>query len=200
MLRVAVFVAPVIAFMLTKRICIGLQRADAERLLHGAETGVIERDPSGKYAERHRPITVDEAYTLTQHKEQLPLLPPADTDGMSEKEIKSEQRRRAATRFYFIDTLRKPTRAELEEAAHHHAGDDHEIDGYGDGHHATHLRRVRSPGEIAGIASLPTAPAAAPPISRSGAQCLPAAHSGRVFRPCCGLAHSSAKSTSIRAD
>jgi ubiquinol-cytochrome c reductase cytochrome b subunit len=135
-LRVAVFVAPVIAFMLTKRICIGLQRSDAERLLHGAETGVIERDPSGKYSERHRPITVDEAYTLTQHKEQLPLLPPADTDGMSEKEIKSEQRRRAATRFYFIDTLRKPTRAELEAAAHHHAGDDHEIDGYGDGQHA----------------------------------------------------------------
>ena len=74
-LRVAVFVAPVIAFLLTKRICIGLQRRDADRLLHGAETGVIERDPSGKYSERHRPITVDEAYTLTQHKEQLPLLP-----------------------------------------------------------------------------------------------------------------------------
>ena len=89
-LRVAVFVAPVIAFLLTKRICIGLQRADAERLLHGAETGIIERDPSGKYSERHRPISVDEAYTLTQHKEQLALLPPADTDGMSEKEIKSE--------------------------------------------------------------------------------------------------------------
>ena len=135
-LRVAVFVAPVIAFMLTKRICIGLQRSDADRLLHGAETGVIERDPSGKYSERHRPITIDEAYTLTQHKEQLPLLPPADTDGMSEKEIKSEQRRRAATRFYFIDTLRKPTRAELEEAAHHHDGDGHEIEGDGNGHHA----------------------------------------------------------------
>ena len=39
---------------------------------------------------------------------------------MSEKEIKSEQRRRKATRFYFIDTLRRPTRAEIEEAAHHH--------------------------------------------------------------------------------
>ena len=136
LLRVAVFVAPVLAFLLTKRICIGLQRADTERLLHGAETGVIERDPSGKYSERHRPISVGEAYTLTQQKEQLALLPPADTDGMSEKEIKSETRRRAATRFYFIDTLRKPTRAELEAAAHHHDGDGHEIEGNGNGHHA----------------------------------------------------------------
>ena len=87
--------------------------------------------PSGTARSR-----TDEAYTLTQHKEQLPLLPPADTDGMSEKEIKSEQRRRAATRFFFIDTLRKPTRAELEEAAHHHDGDGHEIEGDGNGHHA----------------------------------------------------------------
>ena len=42
----------------------------------------------------------------------------------------------AATRFYFIDTLRKPTRAELEAAAHHHDGDGHEIEGNGNGHHA----------------------------------------------------------------
>ncbi len=135
-LRVAVFVAPVLAFILTKRICIGLQRADADRLLHGAETGIIERDPSGKYAERHRPISVGEAYTLTQHEEHLALHPATDLDGMSEKEIKAEQRRRRASRFYFVDTLRKPTRAELEEAAHHHdsIGDGHGGDGHGNGH------------------------------------------------------------------
>ncbi len=49
-----VFVGPVIAFIITKRICIGLQRADEERLLHGAETGIIVRDPSGGYSERAR--------------------------------------------------------------------------------------------------------------------------------------------------
>ena len=47
------------------------------------------------------------------------LLPATDTDGYSEKEIKREQRRQA-TRFFFIDTLRRPTRAEIEEAEHHH--------------------------------------------------------------------------------
>ncbi len=136
-LRVAVFVAPVIAFLATKRICIGLQRADADRLLHGAESGIIERDPSGKYAERHRPISQGEAFTLTQHHEYAALPSLTDTDGMSDKEIKAEQRRRQATRFYFIDTLRKPTRAELEEAAHHHddshEGNGHEL-GSGNGH------------------------------------------------------------------
>ncbi|HEY6684635.1 MAG TPA: cytochrome bc complex cytochrome b subunit, partial [Propionibacteriaceae bacterium] len=115
-LRVAVFVAPVLAFLITKRICIGLQRADRDRMLHGAESGIIDRAPSGKYSERHRPISRGEAFALTQHEDMPALLPLTDVDGMSEREIKSEQRRRKAMRFYFIDTLRRPTRAELEEA------------------------------------------------------------------------------------
>ena len=147
-LRVAVFVAPVLAFLLTKRICIGLQRSDEERLLHGAETGIIERDPSGAYTERHAPISQGEAYTLTQHAEPMAMLPMgSDTDGLSDKEIKAEELRRKASRFFYVDTLRTPTRAELEDAAHHHDGDDHgnghELeDGHngnghnGNGHHA----------------------------------------------------------------
>jgi ubiquinol-cytochrome c reductase cytochrome b subunit len=134
-LRVAVFVAPVLAFLITKRICIGLQRADEERLFHGAETGVIERDPSGSYSERHAPISEGEAYVLTQHKQIPALMPAEDTDAPPRK-LRAEQLRRKATRFYFIDDLRKPTRAELEEAAHHGHGDDHALtDGHdGDGH------------------------------------------------------------------
>jgi ubiquinol-cytochrome c reductase cytochrome b subunit len=134
-LRVAVFVGPVIAFLVTKRICIGLQRADHDRLIHGAESGVIDRAPSGKYSERHRPISTGEAFRLTQQKENPALLPMTDVDGMSVREIRGEQLRRKATRFFFIDTLRKPTRAELEEAAHHHAHGHDEIGADGE-HHA----------------------------------------------------------------
>jgi len=142
-LRVAVFVAPVLAFIVTKRICIGLQRADRDRLLHGAETGIIERDPSGSYSERHAPISVGEAYTLTQHSEQQALLPAQDGD-VPAKQMRIEQLRRKATRFYNVDTVQKPSRAELEEAAHHgHAstddtdGDNHQISSdNGNGHHA----------------------------------------------------------------
>jgi quinol---cytochrome-c reductase cytochrome b subunit len=139
-LRVAVFVGPVIAFLITKRVCVALQRVDHERLLHGAESGVIVRSPSGGYHERHRPISEDEAYTRTQHLENDPLLPLADGQ-LPEKQLKKENRRRRATRFWYIDSLRKPTREELEDAAHHH-GEIHDDQGYaeedavpGDGHH-----------------------------------------------------------------
>jgi ubiquinol-cytochrome c reductase cytochrome b subunit len=137
-LRVAVFVAPVLAFILTKRICVGLQRSDQDRLLHGAETGVIERDPSGKYAERHRTISVDEQYKLTQHKEPPALLPVTGAEeDVSARELRLEQLRRRATRFYFANRLRKPTRSELEDAiAHQHHGVGHG-DGHGDGHELT---------------------------------------------------------------
>jgi ubiquinol-cytochrome c reductase cytochrome b subunit len=142
-LRVAVFVAPVLAFIITKRICIGLQRADAERLLHGAETGIIVRGPSGSYGERHVPISADEAFTLTQHIEPLPLTGGSEEEyaGVPAKEARRERLRRKATRFYFQDNLRKPSRAELEAAAHHqaleagHGGHD---DGHGDGQTPRH--------------------------------------------------------------
>jgi ubiquinol-cytochrome c reductase cytochrome b subunit len=143
-LRVAVFVAPVIAFLVTKRICIGLQRADRDRMLHGAESGVIDRAPSGKYSERHRPISRGEAFKLTQHEDIPALLPVTDVDGMSVREIKSEQLRRRATRFFFIDTLRRPTRAEIEEAERHHLhpmiigdGEQHAIEAEEE-HHLAH--------------------------------------------------------------
>ena len=132
-LRVAVFVVPVLAFMLTKRICIGLQRSDEERLLHGAETGIIERDPSGAYSERHAPISQGEAWTLTQHRQYAALMPAESDPDLTDGQLRRENLRRRASRFYFIDTLRKPTRAELEAAQHH--GDGH--DGHGeleDGH------------------------------------------------------------------
>src|ERR1700712_126502 len=134
-LRIAVFVAPVLAFLITKRICIGLQRSDADRLLHGAETGIIERDPSGAYSERHRPVSQGEAWTLTQHRQYAALMPSETDPDLSDGQLRRENlRRRRATRFYFADTLRKPTRAELEEAAHHAAHEDGNGHAVGDGH------------------------------------------------------------------
>jgi ubiquinol-cytochrome c reductase cytochrome b subunit len=134
-LRVAVFVGPVIAYIVTKRICIGLQRSDQERLLHGAESAIIVRDPSGGYSEAHAPISQGEAYALTQHVEPPALAPVTEQGDLTDKELKREQRRRKATRFWYLDALRKPSRAELEEAAHHH--DDHGDGRDGIGHDET---------------------------------------------------------------
>src|SRR5665811_2167179 len=81
-MRVAVFVAPVLAFIITRRVCMSLQRNDQDRVLHGAESGVIVRTPDGGYYEDHMPIARDEAFTLTQHPE-YPALEPTSRAGYS---------------------------------------------------------------------------------------------------------------------
>ncbi|RZQ60173.1 cytochrome b [Amycolatopsis suaedae] len=54
--RIAVLILPPLAYFLTYRICLGLQRADREVLEHGVETGIITRTPSGGYLEIHQPL------------------------------------------------------------------------------------------------------------------------------------------------
>ena len=60
-IRVAVLVVPPLVFVVARRWCIGLQRADNERLAHGEATGVILRSPEGGYSERHAPVRDDRA-------------------------------------------------------------------------------------------------------------------------------------------
>ncbi len=54
--RIAVLVLPPIAYMVTYRICLGLQKHDREVLEHGIETGIIKRLPSGEFIEVHQPL------------------------------------------------------------------------------------------------------------------------------------------------
>ncbi|GHE13246.1 cytochrome bc1 complex cytochrome b subunit [Klenkia taihuensis] len=59
--RIGCVVLPPIAYMVTYRICLGLQKHDREVLEHGIETGVIRRLPSGEFIEVHQPLgPVDE--------------------------------------------------------------------------------------------------------------------------------------------
>ncbi len=53
--RVLLFIAPPVAYYLTRRVCLALQRSDSEVEHHGVETGIISRSPSGEYTERHAP-------------------------------------------------------------------------------------------------------------------------------------------------
>jgi ubiquinol-cytochrome c reductase cytochrome b subunit len=73
--RVLVVVGPAAAFFLTRRICIGLQRKDAELLEHGVETGIIRQLPDGRFIEEHRPLTEQERAPLPD--ERVPALMPA---------------------------------------------------------------------------------------------------------------------------
>ncbi|WP_326569521.1 cytochrome bc complex cytochrome b subunit [Amycolatopsis rhabdoformis] len=54
--RIGVLIVPPIAYYLTYRICLGLQRADREVLEHGVETGIIKRLPHGEFIEVHQPL------------------------------------------------------------------------------------------------------------------------------------------------
>ena len=54
--RVLMFIGPVIAYIITKRICLGLQRSDNHLLEHGVETGIIRQLPGGEFIEETRPV------------------------------------------------------------------------------------------------------------------------------------------------
>ncbi|MFE6304704.1 cytochrome bc complex cytochrome b subunit [Nocardiopsis sp. NPDC057823] len=52
--RVLAIVGPIIAFIVAKRICLGLQRRDRDSLEHGYESGIIQQLPSGEFIEVHK--------------------------------------------------------------------------------------------------------------------------------------------------
>src|SRR4051794_7490699 len=133
-MRFAVFIGPVIAFIVARRWAIALQRHDRDLVLHGYETGVIVRSPQGGYEKIHAPITRDRAYTLTTHERPKPLELPAgeDENGVAAPRAGKERLRARVSRFWFGDAVDKPTADEIDEAAHHA----HELpSGASDGHH-----------------------------------------------------------------
>jgi len=54
--RVGSIVLPVIVYVITYRVCLGLQHGDRAVLEHGVETGIIKRLPSGEFIEVHQPL------------------------------------------------------------------------------------------------------------------------------------------------
>ena len=132
--RVGIFVGPVIAFIVTKRICIALQRKDNADLTHGFETGVIDRDPSGGYAERHAPLPTADQFALTDARQRLPELdgekPEAtDADGVRNPKFRGQKLRHKAREFYFDGSVDKPTTSEMDHAAEHlEGGGEHPTD------------------------------------------------------------------------
>jgi len=91
--RFAVFLGPIVAYWVTKRICLGLQRKDAHLLEHGVETGIIEQLPTGEYVELTRPVDEDKRAQLEYNRvgaPELPAIPPAeDADGVPAPDTRS---------------------------------------------------------------------------------------------------------------
>jgi ubiquinol-cytochrome c reductase cytochrome b subunit len=82
--RVAFFVVPVVAYVVTKRICLGLQRKDAELLTHGVEIGIIRQLPDGTFEEEARPLTAEERAVVESKRviKELPTPEQADENGV----------------------------------------------------------------------------------------------------------------------
>jgi ubiquinol-cytochrome c reductase cytochrome b subunit len=121
-LRVLFFVGPVIAFIVTKRICLSLQRADRNKVLHGRETGTIWRYADGRFEEIHAPLTPEERWVLVQHESPEPLALTAgkDANGVDSPLARKERLRAKFSHFYFKDRVAPATPAELEAAHHEH--------------------------------------------------------------------------------
>jgi ubiquinol-cytochrome c reductase cytochrome b subunit len=80
--RYAIFIGPVVAYVVTKRICLGLQRKDVHTLEHGVETGIIRQLPSGEYIEETRPASGNLRAVLESRNEmpRVPAIERADGD------------------------------------------------------------------------------------------------------------------------
>ncbi|MHA6749813.1 cytochrome bc1 complex cytochrome b subunit [Dermacoccus nishinomiyaensis] len=123
--RVMVFLGPILAYLVTKRICLSLQRRDRDLVLHGRESGRVIRTPEGRFFEAHEPLDEYTRWQLVSYEAGTPS--QIELDGLSGKERKKAKRRNRWTNFYYKDSIAPVTPAELE-AAHHH-GYDHALEG-----------------------------------------------------------------------
>ncbi|GAB2494923.1 cytochrome bc1 complex cytochrome b subunit [Nocardiopsis aegyptia] len=89
--RVLIIVGPVVGFIITKRICLGLQRRDRETLEHGYESGVIQQLPSGEFIEVHRESS-DETVEILSSKPTITSTALDET--VDEKGVESPQARK----------------------------------------------------------------------------------------------------------
>jgi quinol---cytochrome-c reductase cytochrome b subunit len=119
--RFAVILGPIIAYWVTKRICLGLQRKDAHLLEHGVETGIIRQLPTGAYVEETRPVSEDLRAVLEYNQVGRPQL-TAPRAGEGADEVPAQDARtpigRVRTRINRVLTEGIPV----------------EADGHGDGH------------------------------------------------------------------
>ena len=120
-LRILLIVAPPIAFIITKRTCLALQRRDREKLLHGYESGRVLRLPHGEFIEVHQPLNAKELAVISS-KPDYPVLPApqkADIDGVRNPYYRRDMLRHKLSAFFYGDNIPKPSAAEIEAGQHH---------------------------------------------------------------------------------
>ncbi|WP_441327489.1 cytochrome bc1 complex cytochrome b subunit [Kocuria sp.] len=120
LLRFLFFFGPIIAFIITRRICLALQRKDREIVLHGRETGRVQQLPHGEFIEVHEPLDEYRRYSLVAFEDRR--VHPAQENAKG-KVSGPEKLRGRLSRFFFEDRVAPVTPAELEAAHHQHTHD-----------------------------------------------------------------------------
>ena len=114
-LQMATIFGPFIAYFVTKRVCLALQRKDREIALHGFESGRIVRLPGGEYIEVHEQLDDFERWKLVSFDEYQPIMVRPNDRGT----ITVNQRVRASlSRWFFEDRIAPVTQNEIESQKH----------------------------------------------------------------------------------
>jgi ubiquinol-cytochrome c reductase cytochrome b subunit len=108
-LQALLFIGPLIAYFVTKRICVAL---------HGYESGRIVRLPGGEYIEVHQPVDDYERFKLADFDTYEPLVVRPNAKGRIPWH---ENLRASISRWFFEDRLTPVSQTELDAAlAHQH--------------------------------------------------------------------------------
>jgi ubiquinol-cytochrome c reductase cytochrome b subunit len=115
-LQILLILGPIFTFMITKRVCLGLQKKDREIALHGFETGRIVRLPGGEYTEVHQQLNDYDRWQLVSFNDNAPIMVRPNERG---KITGSMRRRAAVSRFFFEDRIAPVTQTEYKQALEH---------------------------------------------------------------------------------
>ena len=108
--RIAVLIGPVIAFFVTKRVCLALQDHDRELLTEGEETGRVAQEVYGRLGESSRPLPAEKRYRILVRDVPRPLRPAGGEDVGT---LPRRQRLRVAlSSWYFRDRVEMPATPE----------------------------------------------------------------------------------------
>lgn len=120
-MRFALIAVPPVVFIITRRICLGLQRNDLDKLLHGKETGRILRLPDGGFVEVHEPVSEAEIPALiareTYPRWEIPK--KYDENGIKTPNYRRQLLRAKLSHWWTKGDLPIPTTKEIQSGQHH---------------------------------------------------------------------------------
>jgi ubiquinol-cytochrome c reductase cytochrome b subunit len=112
-LQALLIIGPIVAYQVSKRVCIALQKKDREIALHGFESGRIVRLPGGEYIEVHEQLDEYERWKLVSYNEYKPLMIRPNANG----KISVAQRVRASlSGWFFEDRISPVTGTDVEKS------------------------------------------------------------------------------------